>query len=290
MGIRELTLGDMPAVERMLRESLDLDLPDNHLIKEKLLDDADMGDDLRLVLEHGDHLAGLGAAVTRGGSVAYIKVLAVNPRFQGMGYGARLLIELESRLKGRARTVRLGEGAPNYWWPGVDVGYTRAMIFFERYGYKKFDQTYNLEVSLAQLPDAPLLPNTVSARRAETEDREAMDTFLEGSWQAWKGEIHKAFEQDPIPLHLGFVNGTLAAFSAHNCNNLGTGWFGPMGTAAAARGQGLGRLLLLRCLEDIRDAGHRRAVIPWVGPVGFYAKAVNARVARVFFRYEKQLA
>ena len=83
--------------------------------------------------------------------------------------------------------------------------------------------------------------------------------------------------------------GTVIAFAAWEANNLGMGWFGPMGTAPEARGEGIGRLLLLRCLEDMRNAGRRCATIPWVGPVPFYEQTVGARVWRTYIRYEKTL-
>ena len=66
-------------------------------------------------------------------------------------------------------------------------------------------------------------------------------------------------------------------------------WFGPMGTAPAAQGLGIGGVLLRRCLADQRAAGHERAEIGWVGPVPFYASNSGARIERVFFLYRKQL-
>jgi predicted N-acetyltransferase YhbS len=67
------------------------------------------------------------------------------------------------------------------------------------------------------------------------------------------------------------------------------GWFGPMGTAAAFEGRGIGRVLLRRALGDLRAAGHRTAVIPWAGPVGFYRRHVPCPQARVFWQYRKRL-
>lgn len=66
-------------------------------------------------------------------------------------------------------------------------------------------------------------------------------------------------------------------------------WFGPMGTTPAARGLGIGGVLIRRCLRDQRAAGYERAQIGWVGPVPFYASSAGARIERVFFLYRKQL-
>jgi anti-anti-sigma regulatory factor len=60
-----------------------------------------------------------------------------------------------------------------------------------------------------------------------------------------------------------------------------------MGTAPEAEGHGLGRVLLHRCLADLYAAGHGKAVIPWVGPISFYARHCGARVDRVFWRFRR---
>jgi mycothiol synthase len=58
-----------------------------------------------------------------------------------------------------------------------------------------------------------------------------------------------------------------------------------MGTTPPCRGLGIGRILLWRCLNDLRDAGHETAVIPWVGPIGFYSRHCDCVLERVFWRY-----
>jgi GNAT superfamily N-acetyltransferase len=56
------------------------------------------------------------------------------------------------------------------------------------------------------------------------------------------------------------------------------GLFGPMGVREASRGRGVGRLLLVRCLEDMERQGYAYAVAAWVGSVAFYEKTVGAAV------------
>jgi GNAT superfamily N-acetyltransferase len=89
---------------------------------------------------------------------------------------------------------------------------------------------------------------------------------------------------DPPAVHLALRDDRIVAFSAHSAQNREWGFFGPMGTTPAARGHGLGAVLLMRCLEDLRKAGYGRAVIPWVGPIAFYAANVPCRVERVYWR------
>ena len=82
-------------------------------------------------------------------------------------------------------------------------------------------------------------------------------------------------------------DGAILGFAAYGSSR--PSWFGPMGTTAAARGRGIGSVLLRRCLADQRANGYDTAQIGWVGPMPFYSTAVGARVERVFFLYRKQL-
>jgi hypothetical protein len=62
-----------------------------------------------------------------------------------------------------------------------------------------------------------------------------------------------------------------------------------MGTAEEARGLGVGRVLLRRCLADQAETGRQEAQIGWVGPIHFYARAIGARVERVFWLFRRSL-
>jgi hypothetical protein len=62
-----------------------------------------------------------------------------------------------------------------------------------------------------------------------------------------------------------------------------------MGTDPSMRRSGIGSVLLRRCLADMAAEGRDRADIAWVGPVGFYARGVGARISRVFWLYGRDL-
>ena len=116
-----------------------------------------------------------------------------------------------------------------------------------------------------------------------------MDNMLDRHWPPWKHEVGVSLCNSPPSLHVAVKNGAIVAFSAWNANNRGTGWFGPMGTAPEARRQGVGQVLLFRCLADMQAMGLMEATIPWVAPVDFYRKTIGAEVSRTFHRYEKVL-
>ena len=68
--------------------------------------------------------------------------------------------------------------------------------------------------------------------------------------------------------------GKVIGFACHDvtCRN----FFGPTGVDPKIRKAGVGKALLLACLEDMKHAGYGYAVIGGVGPVEYYAKAGGA--------------
>jgi len=55
------------------------------------------------------------------------------------------------------------------------------------------------------------------------------------------------------------------------------------------QGRGLGRILLFRCMDDLKQMGHEKAEICWTGPISFYARTAGAVMSRIFWSMEKQL-
>lgn len=183
----------------------------------------------------------------------------------------------------------------NYLLPGLDPGYTEALCFLESQGFERFRDCANMMAVLdhpfdTRADEDRLNSDGVTIRRAEAADEPLLDAFFsEHFGPDWRMEAALAMNNDPPGLHLALAENRIIAFSGHSSQNREHGFFGPMGTAPEARGKGIGRVLLWRCLNDLRDGGHRTAVIPWVGPISFYARHAGCRVERVFWRYRKQL-
>mgnify|MGYP005866281417 FL=1 len=79
----------------------------------------------------------------------------------------------------------------------------------------------------------------------------------------------------------------MVAFAAYDVT--GPARFGPTGTDPAYRQRGIGGALLKECLRSLRDRGEVVAEIGWAGPIGFYARAVDARIHRVYWGFAKSL-
>ncbi len=288
---------DEAAVLALWNRSVRFDRLTPELLEEKIHEDPHCGRELVLVAEEQQRLTGFIAGTLRPhaeGVIGFVKLIAVDPQHRRQRLGSRLLEALELELKQKdCRLVRVFESAPNYLLPGLDPRYTETVSFFERRGYERFGETSNMEVDLhgrsfdTSAEEAKLREQGFEIRRAMMGDKDDVLALLRQHWAAWIPEVERTLLNYPISLHLAWHNHQVVAFSAYDGNNHNTGWFGPMGTAPAQRGSGLGGILLKRCLEDIKAQGHRLAIIPWIGPYRFYAHHCGANIARVFWRYRK---
>jgi ribosomal protein S18 acetylase RimI-like enzyme len=299
MTLRPVRRADADALRALWNRTAVRDPLTPQLFDEKVWGDPGFDPDLALAAEDGDEIVGFAVGVVRpveGGRRGVIKLLAVAPARQREGIGSRLVDAVEAAMRGAgAETVRLGESPPNYLTPGLDPRYTRAMLLFEGRGYERLQEAYHMRVDLAAQAfetgreEQVLVADGVVVRRAVAADRNPVMAFLEEHWPPWKAEVDRTFANEPVSLHLAFEVDAVLGFSAYDANNVGTGWFGPMGTAPAARGRGVGAVLLKRCLADMKAQGHTVSTIPWVAPIAFYAHHVGAEISRVFYRYEKAL-
>ncbi|MFS1301252.1 GNAT family N-acetyltransferase [Streptosporangium longisporum] len=224
--------------------------------------------------------------------VGHVDLLAVRPAAQGAGLGRALLVAAEDWLRDRgAAEVRLAGNPPCYAWPGIDVRYTPAACLAESLGYRRYHVAWNMTADLADDPSAgpsaeadlaSLADRGITVHTAAPGDRAAVRAFVAEQWHdGWAWEAERA-----TGCHYAVRDGEILGFAAWGTR---PAWFGPMGTAPAARGLGVGRVLARRCLAEQRAAGLASAQIGWAGPLGFYARAFGAYAERVFWLYRRDL-
>ena len=68
----------------------------------------------------------------------------------------------------------------------------------------------------------------------------------------------------------------MLGFAGYDCTY--RDFFGPTGVDETQRGRGIGKALLFRCMEAMRDEGYGYAIIGSAGPVDFYKKMLGATV------------
>jgi GNAT superfamily N-acetyltransferase len=286
-GIREAVAADAAVIGEVAGAALVLDAAEAPRLVARL---SDPPPDRRwTALVTGDLDAVLFASMsTRDGSVGHIDLLAVDPAAQGRGRGRALVTAAEEWLRAQgAAEARIAGNPPCYAWPGIDVRSTAAACLAESRGYERYNVAWNMTADLSAdlSTEADLLrlaDRGVTVRAAGPGDRAAVLDFIREQWnENWAWEAEQA-----SGCHYASRDGEILGFAAWGAR---PAWFGPMGTAPAARGLGVGRVLLRRCLAEQRDAGQASAQISWVGPLGFYSRAVGAHAERVFWLYRRDL-
>ncbi|TNH29535.1 GNAT family N-acetyltransferase [Micromonospora orduensis] len=302
--VTELTPDLIPAVVRLCGRALDL--------PEDATEAASIVDALWPRAAADRPVVGLGAH--RGADLVGVLLCSVSPTDPGVGHVDLVAVLPDQRRRGVARAllaraeavlaergvaeVLLAGNPPYYAWPGIDVRYTAAVCVALALGYRQDRTAWNMTADLSY-DGSPALRSTeaaerrlaergITVRRAEPADLPALTAFARATFGgAWDGEVAGSVGRASAGCHLAEKDGALLGFAAYGSSR--PSWFGPMGTAPAAEGSGIGGVLLRRCLRDQRAEGLDRAQIGWVGPVPFYSGSAGARIERVFFLYRRTL-
>lgn len=286
-----------PHLTRLCGRALDLDAPDAADVLRRLASPP-AGRRAHALVAGRDGLL-LASVDDRDAAVGHLDLIVVAADARRRGVGRALVGAAEDRLAADGvREVRWAGNPPCYGWPGIDVGYTPAICTAESLGYERYGTAQNVAADL----DALDLDMTADERRLTAAGAHlhrcvagadalavTMIEWIRTTWNStWATEAAAALDAGrPGACHIAVRDGAVIGFAAWGANR--AGWFGPMGTDPAARGLGVGGVLLRRCLADQRAAGVRRSQIGWVGPIGFYSRAVGARIDRIFWLYRKEV-
>ena len=101
----------------------------------------------------------------------------------------------------------------------------------------------------------------------------------------WASEAENAFFRSPKSIYIairenkdenGNITPEMLGFACYDATV--KGFFGPTGVAVEERGQGIGKALLLACLNAMKEEGYGYGIIGSAGPVKFYEKTCGATV------------
>lgn len=204
---------------------------------------------------------------------------------------------MENKLLAKgAESIRIFDSFPNYFISGVDPRYTSWITLLTQKNYIRRRDNVQMVVDLANNfetaadEEKVIKKFDINIKRANNNDKNKLFHLINTEFPHWRWEVELAYQKKTNPLHIAIKDQKVIAFSNHSCNNINTAWFGPMGTSKDAQGFGLGEILLKRCLQDLKNDGHKVAIIPWVGPIGFYFSKVNAEVDRIYWNYIKDFS
>ena len=138
-------------------------------------------------------------------------------------------------------------------------------------------------VRLIELPNASELEKRLSEkekivfRRAIAPEKHLISEWVMEQFGAyWKSEVEVAFSRQPVSCWIAQRGNELLGFACYECT--ARNFFGPTGTKESERGKGIGKVLLIKSLESLREMGYAYAIIGGVGPAEFYEKAVGAKI------------
>ncbi|MFC6083871.1 GNAT family N-acetyltransferase [Sphaerisporangium aureirubrum] len=289
-GIRPMAAGELDAIAGLAWSALTLDSAEASALVARLAAPPPERDWAALVTPDLDGVVFVSTSATEG--IGHLDLFAVHPAVRGRGLGKALVWAAEEWLRDRGvREARMAGNPPCYAWPGIDVRYTPAVCLAESLGYRRYRTAWNMTADLTSAAP-PREPELARLAEAGVElhaappgafgERAEVAAFVREQWNdAWAWEVEQA-----TGCHYAVRDGEILGFAAWGSRPR---WFGPMGTAESARGLGVGRVLLRRCLAEQAAYGLKQAQIGWVGPIRFYAKAIGAPVERVFWLFRRSL-
>ena len=92
----------------------------------------------------------------------------------------------------------------------------------------------------------------------------------------WANEVDVAFSNQPVSCFVAQRDNDILGFSCYECS--GKNFFGPTGTIESERNNGIGKVLLIKSLEGLKNMGYSYGIIGGVGPASYYEKIVNAKI------------
>lgn len=135
-------------------------------------------------------------------------------------------------------------------------------------------------VPLLKLPEVDPLIATMRAygliiRRAQTFEIAPVRAFIEKHFSiSWADEASVGFSNKPVSTFIAIRDGQVIGFASYECTR--RNYFGPTGVMESERGKGIGKVLLLACLQGLKEMGYVYAIIGGAGPTEFYAGACHA--------------
>lgn len=133
----------------------------------------------------------------------------------------------------------------------------------------------DLLVKLYELPPLAQLDPALTVRRALAPEKRFLAEWVAREFSAgWASELEVAFSRQPLACFVAHQSSQVLGFACYD--STAKGFFGPTGVAASARGQGIGKSLLLAALYAMRAEGYFYAIIGGAGPVEFYISTVGA--------------
>jgi GNAT superfamily N-acetyltransferase len=135
-------------------------------------------------------------------------------------------------------------------------------------------------VRLYELPESRDLYAAVEAQGIVLRRVRAYECHIVADWAEkhfspkWASEVRVACTRQPVTCYIATREKEILGFACYETT--ARGFYGPTGVSEEARGSGIGKALLFKCMEGLREMGYVYGVIGGVGPKEFYEKVCGA--------------
>lgn len=251
---------------------------------QQVLMDENFDSDLALVLLVEDKVIGFCLGIkrkypylTRGleENRGWISIMFVLTKYQGKGYGKALLNEEEKRLKKeKVKEITLCAYSPNYFTPGVDLKYEKALTFFEQNGYVKGLDAVSMQKDLFtySLPEKTqemierLKGEGISFNKYSLPYMEKLLAFAEAEFDAgWVRNILQAIrngEAEDTILIATDIEDQVIGYCMRKIDG-NDARFGPIGVKESIRSKGIGGILFDLQMREMQKRGIFYAYFLW---------------------------
>jgi GNAT superfamily N-acetyltransferase len=137
-------------------------------------------------------------------------------------------------------------------------------------------------VNLLELPDSSELYTKIDQQGIILRRARAYERHIVASWVGehfspkWVSEVKVAMSRQPVTCFIATRDKKILGFAC--VETTAKGFYGPTGVSEDARGTGIGKALLFKSMEALRESGYVYGVIGGVGPREFYEKVCNAQI------------
>ena len=240
-------------------------------------------------------------------TTGWIQVLLVDHEYRNKGIGTKLISHAESKLiESGINHIWLGRDTWHYF-PGIPMEYDHTALWFEKRGYVKSGEDFDLDCHYEKTHDISLpSKDDVEVAIVQPKEKEHLLEFLHHSFPGrWEYEAIQYFQlggtgREFVVLKkngkiIGFcrINDSDSPVIAQNVywsplyeNELGG--VGPLGIDASERKHGYGLFIVEAAIQHLRKRGIQSIVIDWTGLVDFYKK-LGYEVCKSYYSYQKHL-
>lgn len=284
--VRPFRGADETALIQLWNASMTYDPIDAAVLRTRVLLDPNFTSRNLLVAEDAGELVGFVLGLIRQVPLflqgleperGWITAFGVHPGRRRQGIGRMLFVEMMARfIAAGRRQIEIAPYTPNYFIPGVDMdAYAPALYFLESLGWQRVSTPISMRAELTgfQLPaeivelEQKLAAQGVDIRLVTAADLPALMPFIADKfgWDWYR------FAQEYLLMLFGPGADDICFLVAVQGERI-VGYcqqrrerFGPFGVDPALRSQGIGRVLLFRCLAEMLAKGFHCAWFQWTG-------------------------